>query len=69
MNSDDFCELILPFLKVETSIVKYDVLCKVNKLFNKELKTERDIKNIHMWFNTHTKRFAQNRIRLSQINN
>jgi endonuclease III-like uncharacterized protein len=58
MNSDDFCELILPFLKVETSIVKYDVLCKVNKLFNKELKTECDIKNIHMWFNNHAKRFC-----------
>lgn len=50
MDHTNFCELILPFLKVETSIAEYDVLCKVNKFFNKELKTEHNIKLIEGWF-------------------
>jgi hypothetical protein len=50
MNHVDFSELVLPFLKVETSTAAYDVLCKVNKLFNTELKTERDTQSAEKWF-------------------
>ena len=58
MDHENLSELILPFLKVSTSTATMNTLCKVNKLFNKELKTECDIKNIHMWFNNHAKRFC-----------
>ena len=57
MYHDDFSELVLPFLKVSTTTAAYNVLCKVNKLFNRELKYERDIKNARMWFRKDAKRF------------
>ena len=60
MDHANFCELILPFLKVETSIAEYDVLCNVNKYFNKELKTEHNIKLVEKWFRDKSADFFKN---------
>ena len=50
MNHEIFSELVLPFLKVSTSTASFNILSKVNKLFYKELKTERDIQSVEEWF-------------------
>ena len=60
MNHEIFSELVLPFLKVSTSTVEYDVLCKVNKLFNKELKTEQDTQLVDEWFRDESVDFFDN---------
>ena len=60
MDHENLSELILPFLKVSTSTATMNTLCKVNKLFNKELKTARNTQLIEEWFRDESVDFFDN---------
>ena len=60
MDHENFSELLFPFLKVSTSTATMSTLCKVNKLFNKELKTDRDIQLVEEWFRDESLDFFDN---------
>ena len=57
MDTQDFSELVLPFVKTSSFSASYDVLCKVNTLFYKELKPEIVLQSVQKWFQDKSARF------------